>query len=124
MSNSIRTLAQRAKYRLKAISEEENKNQEENQPHKVYGEACLSARVQYALIANQKKIEDDPLYNKIKKLLIKNADAINPLAQIVERNIYDKLDSKQKEKYIYKLSKRYVEIREHILKELDAENNS
>jgi len=124
MSNSIRTLAQRAKYRLKAISEEENKNQEENQPHKVYGEAWLSARVQYALIANQKKIEDDPLYNKIKKLLIKNADAINPLAQIVERNIYDKLDSKQKEKYIYKLSKRYVEIREHILKELDTENNS
>lgn len=124
MSNSIRTLAQKAKYRLKAISEEENKNQEENNSTKSYGEACLAARVQYALIANQKRIEDDPLYNKIKKLLIKNADTINPLAQIVERNIYDKLDAKQKEKYIYKLSKRYVEIREHVLKELEGENNS
>lgn len=108
MNNSLRALAQKAKYRLRAIS-----TNEEN-----VTKACLSAKMQYAIIASQKKIEDDPLYNKVKKLLEKDPDTTSPLSQLIEHNIYDKLSERDQEKYMFKLSKRYIEIREHIIKEL------
>ncbi len=121
--SSLRALAQRAKYRLRAISCENNKtvDEVEDVAGKTYGEACLSARMQYAIIATQKRIQDDPLYNKVKKMLAKNVDVTNPLAQIIEHNIYDDLNDYQKEKYIYKLSKRYVEMKQQILKEFEQE---
>ena len=119
--SSLRALAQRAKYRLRAISVE-NKNEEDiSNDNKSYSEACLSAKIQYAIIASQKRVQDDPLYNKVKRILLKDIDVINPLAQIIEHDIYDKLDEPQKEKYMYKLSKRYVEIRKFVLKELAKE---
>lgn len=115
MSNSLRELAQKAKNRLKSM--QENSSTIYNGEKKEYGEACLSARLQYAIIASQKKIQDDPLYGKVKKMLIKDVDVMNPLAQLIDHREYDQLDEIQKEKYIYKLSKRYVQLREHILKE-------
>ncbi len=119
--SSLRALAQRAKYRLRAISVE-NKNEEDiSNDTKSYSEACLSAKIQYAIIASQKRVQDDPLYNKVKRILLKDIDVINPLAQIIEHDIYDELDEPQKEKYMYKLSKRYVEIRKFVLKELAKE---
>ena len=81
-------------------------------------EACLCAKVQYAIIASSKKIQDDPLFGKVKRLLEKDPDTISPLSQLIEHDIYDKLDPCQKEKYMIKLSKRYVEIREYVIKEL------
>ncbi len=120
--SSLRLLAQKAKYRLKAISTD--KTEEEISKPKTYGEACLSARIQYAIIASQKKIQDDPLYNKIKRMLIKDVDVINPLAQIIEHDIYDNLSDTQKEKYMYKLSKRYIDIKEQVLKEISEESSS
>lgn len=119
--SSLRALAQRAKYRLRAISVE-NKNEEDiSNDTKSYSEACLSAKIQYAIIASQKRVQDDPLYNKVKRILLKDIDVINPLAQIIEHDMYDELDEPQKEKYMYKLSKRYVEIRKFVLKELAKE---
>lgn len=115
MSNSLRELAQKAKNRLRSM--QDTNSTIYHGEHKEYGEACLSARLQYAIIASQKKIEDDPLYAKVKKMLIKDIDVMNPLAQLIDHKIYDNLDEIQKEKYIYKLSKRYVQLREHILKE-------
>ena len=120
--SSLRLLAQKAKYRLKAISTD--KTEEEISKPKTYGEACLSARIQYAIIASQKKIQDDPLYNKIKRMLIKDVDVINPLAQIIEHDVYDNLSDTQKEKYMYKLSKRYIDIKEQVLKEISEESSS
>jgi len=123
MSNALRALAQKAKNRLKAISSNDGKQEEKVVvSHKTYGEACLAARIQYAIIASQKRVQDDPLYNKIKRILIKNVDVINPLSQIIEHNIYDSLNEVQKEKYMCKLSKRYSAIKEHILKELEQSN--
>lgn len=114
--SSIRDLAQKAKNRLKYIS---NDKEQTTQQTKTYSEACLSARIQYALISSQKKVEDDPLYGKVKKILQKDIDVINPLSQIIEHNIYDSLDQTNKEKYMIKLSKRYKAIKEQVLKELE-----
>ena len=115
MSNTLRDLAQRAKNRLRAISCSNTK--EEKREHGNYTQACLSAKIQYAIISSQKKITDDPLYGKIKKMLAKDLDTMNPLSQIIEHDIYDGLSNAGKEKYMFKLSKRYATIKEHILGE-------
>ena len=94
--SSLRALAQKAKNRLKAISNDNITN--ETQKPKTYSEACLSARLQYAIISSQKKVQDDPLYNKVKRMLIKNVDVTNPLSQIIEHDIFDNLTDSQKEK--------------------------
>lgn len=121
--SSLRALAQKAKYRLRAISNDSQTTDQKQEKTKTYSEACLSARIQYAIIANQKRVQDDPLYNKIKRMLIKDIDISNPLSQIIEHDIFDKLNDSQKEKYMYKLSKRYIDIKEHILKELSESDN-
>jgi len=125
-NNTLRALAQKAKNRLKAISCESTKSNSISidNTNKVYEEACLSARVQYAIIASQKRIEDDPLYNKVKKMLIKNVDVQNPLSQLIDQNIFSHLSSTEQEKYMYKLSKRYITIREHVLSEIKENNVS
>ena len=115
MSNTLRDLAQRAKNRLRAIST--NQNDEKKKEHETHNHACLSAKLQYAIISSEKKITDDPLYNKIKKMLAKDLDTLNPLSQIIEHDIYDGLSSAGKEKYMFKLSKRYATIKAHILGE-------
>ena len=116
MANTLRTLAQKARNRLRAICAN-NQNIENEEK---YTEAYLSAKTQYAIIANQKRIEDDPLYNKVKKILTKDTDTLNPIAQIIDHDIYDNLDETQKEKYICKLSKRYANVKSHILKEIET----
>ncbi len=110
--STLRTLAQRAKDRLRSLSGETDTRPQ--------AEACLSARVQYAIIAHEKKVEDDPLYQKVKRIIIKDADATNALGQLVDQSLFKKLSQVEKERYIYSLSKRYVKIREHILKEQAA----
>ena len=110
--SSLKELAQKAKNRLKLLTPEEN------QKPKTYSEACLSARIQYAIISSQKKVEDDALYNKVKRILMKDLDVTNPLSQIIEHDVYDNLDNVQKEKYMYELSKRYKAIKERVLEEI------
>ena len=123
--SSLRALAQKAKYRLRAISQDNIRPVYETvQFENTYEEACLSARVQYAIIASQKKIEDDPLYNKVKRILSKDLDTMNVLSQIIEHDVYDTLNDTQKEKYMCKLSKRFRAMKEQIVKELSEENLS
>ena len=119
--SSLRALAQKAKNRLKAISTQEPEIIQEEKHKRTYEEACLSARIQYAIISSQKRIENDPLYNKVKRMLAKNIDVENPLSQLIEHNIYDSLDLVHKEKYMYKLSKRYLSIKKQVLKEFEEE---
>lgn len=120
MSKTIKDLAQKAKNRLRAISSNQKPNEEQHHVRD-YSSACLSAKLQYAIISSQKQITDDPLYGKIKKMLAKDIDTTNPLSQIVEHEIYDNLSSVGKEKYMFNLSKRYSTIKEHILEELKRE---
>ncbi len=120
MSKTIKDLAQKAKNRLRAISSNQKTNEEQHHTRD-YSSACLSAKLQYAIISSQKQITDDPLYGKIKKMLAKDIDTTNPLSQIVEHDIYDNLSSVGKEKYMFNLSKCYSTIKEHILEELKRE---
>ena len=104
--SALKSLAQKAKYRLRMVSNDE--------PDTNYVEACLSARVQYAIIASQKRIEDDPLYNKVKKILTKDLDTTSPLSELIDSKSFDSLSEQKKEKYIFSISKRYNKIKEHL----------
>lgn len=117
MNTTLRALAQKAKCRLKSLVSPQQDEQQKTHT----SEACLSARVQYAIIANQRKLEDDPLYPKVKRLLCKDIDTLNPLSQLVDQSALEGLTQTEKEKYIYKLGKRYTEIKEHIMKDLQSE---
>ncbi len=110
--SSLKTLAQKAKFRLRAIS------QDDVNEEKVQKEVCLSARVQYAIIASKKKVEDDPIYNKVRKILSRDEDTLSPLAELIEDEGFCNLPSSQQEKLLFNLSKRYTQIKDHVASQL------
>lgn len=105
MSNNIlKQLALKAKKRLSTVGQTISQRQTT---------ACLSSNT-YAIVANLQDIKDDPLYEKVKKLLSQD-DIFNPIAELTDHKIYDKLSDIEKERYIIDISKRYVELKEHFM---------
>ena len=68
----------------------------------------------YAVVANKQTLEDDPLFDKVKKLLEKN-DIYNPLAQLTEKEVFNSLNDSEKERYMMDISKRYNKLKEYFL---------
>lgn len=107
MKNSaLKLLAQKAKKRLSNAGQNLTKNETEKTT-----KAYLSLG-SYAIVASKQKIEEDPLFDKVKKLMERN-DVINPLNELTDHEIFDKLEPAEKEKYILDISKRYNKIREY-----------
>lgn len=105
MSNSaLKLLAQKAKNRLKTAS-----NNLEAMPS--IKRAGLTSR-EYAIIATRVKVEDDPIYNKVIKILTKDPDTYRPLGELIEHDIYDNLPESDKQKYILNLSSRFKAIKQ------------
>lgn len=104
-NNTLKKLAQKAKKRLSTVGQTISQKQTT---------ACLSSST-YAIVANLQDIKEDPLYEKVKKLVASN-DIINPIAELTDHKIYDKLSQSEKERYIINISKRYVELKEYFLK--------
>ena len=67
----------------------------------------------YAIVANNQKIKEDPLFDKVKKLL-EREDVMNPLAELTDTKLFNKLSEVEKEKYIMDISKRFNEIKEYL----------
>lgn len=106
MSNNVlKQLALKAKKRLSTVGQTISQKQTT---------ACLSATT-YALVANLQDIKDDPLYEKVRKLLSQD-EVFNPIAELTDHKIYDNLSEVEKERYIIDISKRYVELKEHFMK--------
>ena len=114
MSNSaLKLLAQKAKKRLSSAGQSlSNDNQKQNNKSTF---AYLTNGT-YAIVASRQKIEDDPLFDKVRKLLEKG-NLITPLAELTDYKIFDSLSQPDKERYIIDISKRYNEIKDYILKE-------
>ena len=106
--SNLKLLAQKAKNRLKTIS------QNYNEQEKSVKSAGLSLH-QYALIATNIKIEDDPLYKKVEKMLEKDPDTSSPIGELIDKKQYANLSETQKERYILSLAKRYRKIKENIM---------
>ena len=110
MNASLKQLAKKARNRLKTAGEITTKTE-------VTTTASLAATTSYTMVANIRKIEDDPLFNKVKKVLIKSKEelVINPLSMLIDNKYYSALPSADKERYILKLTKKYNKIKDYIL---------
>ena len=103
MANSaLKLLAQKAKKRLSTAGQTVVKNKT----------TAYLSQGGYAIVASKQKIEEDPLFEKVKKLLEKE-DVFNPLAELTDYDVFNNLSSIEKEKYIIDISKRYNEIKEY-----------
>ena len=108
MSNStLKLLAQKAKKRLTTAGKTVNKTSEKTTT------AYLSP-TNYAIVVNTQDLKEDPLYEKVKRLLTRD-DIFNPIAELTDKKYFDTLSSVEKEKYVIDISKRYNKIKEHLL---------
>ena len=109
MANSaLKLLAQKAKKRLSTAGQ--NIGDKSNSKTTF---AYLS-QGNYAIVAKKQNIEEDPLYEKVKKLMEKS-DVLNPLAELTEKDVFEKLDTLEKERYMIDLSKRYNKLKDYFM---------
>lgn len=115
MANSaLKLLAQKAKKRLSNAGQSLTKNETEK------SKSAYLSQAKYAIVASKQTIEEDPLFEKVKKLMAKE-DVFNPLAELTDYSVFNKLSSIEKEKYIMDISKRYNEIKEYFLSHAQTE---
>ena len=60
---------------------------------------------------------DDSMYNKVCKMLDRDSDITNPIAELLDREKYDSLDPSGKQRYIMMLSAKYRELSERYYNE-------
>lgn len=107
MKNSaLKLLAQKAKKRLSTAGQNYSRNESEKTT-----KAYLSWS-NYKVVASKQKIEEDPLFEKVRKL-IEKGDILNPLKELTDQDYFNGLSSADKEKYILDISKRYNTIKEY-----------
>ena len=108
-SSALKLLAQKAKKRLSTAGQN-LVNTTADKPATAY-----LSQSSYAIVANKQRIEEDPLFEKVKKLMEKE-DVLNPLAELTDYSVFNTLSALEKEKYIIDISKRYNEIKTYFLK--------
>lgn len=113
-NNALKLLAQKAKKRLSSAGQSLSKEKPKQNNSK--STFAYLTNGTYAIVASRQKIEDDPLFDKVKKLLDKG-NFITPLSELTNYEIFDTLSQAEKERYIIDISKRYNEIKDYILNE-------
>lgn len=107
MANSaLKLLAQKAKKRLSTAGKINEKSAKITFAYLSQGS--------YAIVASKQKLEDDPIFEKVKKLLEKN-EITSPLAELTDKEVFKNLSDLEKERYIIDLSKRYNKIKDYFL---------
>lgn len=104
-NNTLKLLAQKAKKRLSTAGQTISQKQTTT--------AYLSQST-YAIVAHLQDIKEDPLYDKVKKLLDRD-DVFNPIAELTDHKVFDNLSQIDKERYVIDISKRYIEIKNYLL---------
>ena len=105
-NNALKLLAQKAKKRLTSAGKTVNLAAEKN--------TAYMNPSNYAVVANTQDLKEDPLYKKIKKLL-EREDVLNPIAELTDKKVFEKLSSIEKERYVIDISKRFIRIKEHLM---------
>ena len=113
MANSaLKLLAQKAKKRLSTAG------QSISETSTAKTTFAYLATGTYAIVASKQSLEDDPLYDKVKKLL-DSGETENPLAQLTDKAIFEKLNDTEKERYIIDISKRYNKLKDYFMSKAD-----
>ena len=107
MANSaLKMLAQKAQKRLRTAGQNINCETEKTK-------SAYLSQASYAIVASKQTIEEDPLFEKVKKLISRD-DVFNPLAELTDYSVFNNLSSLEKEKYIMDISKRYNDIKDFL----------
>ena len=104
-NNTLKLLAQKAKKRLSTVGQNISGKQT----------TAYLSQTTYAIVANLQDIKEDPLYEKVKKLM-EREDVFNPIAELTDNKVFNSLSALEKEKYVIDISKRYIELKEYFLK--------
>ena len=108
MNNTLKLLAQKAKKRLSNAGQ----NIFSNETDKSFSKSLSVSN--YVTIATKQDIEDDPLFDKVKKLMTKD-EVFNPLAELTDYKIFNCLSQPEKEKYIIDIARRYNQIKDYFI---------
>lgn len=61
--------------------------------------------------------KEEKLYVKVREILDRDENVINPIGQLMDRAVYDKLDDANKQRYILELSAKFRQLRDRYYKE-------
>lgn len=61
--------------------------------------------------------EDEKLYNKVKHILTKDADLINPISRLMDKEFLKDCDDIQRQRYVFSLAAKYEQMRERFYRE-------
>ncbi|HIV63786.1 MAG TPA: hypothetical protein H9693_03385 [Firmicutes bacterium] len=61
--------------------------------------------------------KEEKLYVKVREILDRDENVMNPIGQLVDRTVFDKLDEANRQRYILELSAKFRELRERYYKE-------
>lgn len=62
-------------------------------------------------------VSDEKMYRKVCDILDSNEVALNPIGQLIDREVYDGLDAAAKQRYILELSDKFRELKERYYRE-------
>lgn len=63
---------------------------------------------------------DEKMYKKVCEILSGDEVTLNPIGQLIERNVYDNLDSAGRQRYIFELSEKFRQLQERYYRERTA----
>jgi len=69
-------------------------------------------------VGSKQAITDELLYQKVCKLLSSDEVITNPIGALVDKEMFDKLDAGNRQKYILDLSKKFCELKARYYSEL------
>ncbi|MDE5562058.1 MAG: hypothetical protein K2K13_00755 [Clostridiales bacterium] len=107
-----------AKQRLKMgyfDSLKQENRQDESVPSPI---AEYSMRVgRLAEVAASTSATEEKMYRKVCDILDSSEIALNPIGQLIERDVYDGLDANGKQRYVLELSEKFRELQERYYRE-------
>ena len=78
--------------------------------------AAYSMRTRFAEVATT-SAADEKMYRRVCDILDSNEITLNPIGQLIEREVYDGLDAAGKQRYILELSEKFREMQERYYRE-------
>lgn len=72
---------------------------------------------EYNITVSRSASQDEQLYEKVRVILDSEELVINPIARLIDKNEYDKMDNEAKQRYVLELSKKFRELKERYNRE-------
>lgn len=107
-----------AKQRLKMGYWESLKNQRSDESARgtAQGEEVVR-RMRPVEVVSHTSAADEKMYRKVCAILDSDEISLNPIGQLIERDVYDGLDANGRQRYVLELSEKFRELRDRYYRE-------